>query len=333
MDVPTGPATSFRADAEWFDGMPPSTVGSLVANLSDVAVVMNHDGTVCDLAVSDADLPRDAFEDWVGRNFRELVTLESQPKVDRLLENVADGVVTAATHLNHTRRSGDDLPVRYRATPLNNEWLLAIGRDLSPLASAQRRLIAAQRNAEREYQRLRLTEARFRQYFRHADEPALFLDGEDRVSDANPAAAARWPQLGRLTGRRLVDLLAPADRGAVTTALAEVRSGGSASVVPLRDGPLILAALRQDRAGVLVRFAGHPASASASAGALPLARVLEAMPDAFVVTDNGFTIQVANAAFLGMTEAVAPEAVLGSSLERWLGRPGVDLSVIRTALS
>ncbi|MEM7677608.1 MAG: PAS domain-containing protein, partial [Myxococcota bacterium] len=184
-----------------FDDLPASTVGSLVANLSDVAVVMNHDGTVCDLAVSDADLPRDAFDDWVGRNFRELVTVESQPKVDRLLDSVAEGAVTSATHVNHLRRSGEDLPIRYRATPLSDDRVLAIGRDLSPLASAQRRLIAAQRNAEREYQRLRLTEARFRQYFRHADEPALFLDGEDRVSDANPAAAARWPQLGRLTGR------------------------------------------------------------------------------------------------------------------------------------
>ena len=33
-----------------------------------------------------------------------------------------------------------------------------------------------------------------------------------------------------------------------------------------------------------------------------------------------------------MTEAGEPERRAGTSLDRWLGRPGVDLSVIRTAL-
>lgn len=333
MDVSTGASTTFKAETESFGDLEPAQIGGLIAATSDVAVVLDRDGRVCDLAVSDPDLPRDAFEGWVGQNFRETVTLESQPKVDRLLASAAGDDVTALTHVNHVRRGGEDLPIRYRAASLSDERVIAMGRDLSPLASAQRRLIAAQRNAEREYQRLRVTEARFRQYFRYTDEAALFLDAEDRVSDANPAAAARWPQYGRLTGRRLLDLLLPADRAAVAAALGEIRGGTNACVVPLRDGPLILAPLRQDRSGVLVRFAAAPAGANAGASALPLARVLEAMPDAFVVTDQSFVIQVANASFLAMTEAVAPEAVIGSPLDRWLGRPGVDLSVIRTALA
>jgi len=59
-----------------------------------------------------------------------------------------------------------------------------------------------------------------------------------------------------------------------------------------------------------------------------LLRVMECSPDAFVVTDPDGHIIVANAAFLDLAQLGAEDQARGESLERWLGRPGVDINVL-----
>jgi transcriptional regulator PpsR len=59
-----------------------------------------------------------------------------------------------------------------------------------------------------------------------------------------------------------------------------------------------------------------------------LADVMESAPDAFVVTDTTGVILTANRAFLQLTQVSNEALVCGESLERWLGRAGVDLSVL-----
>lgn len=331
MDASTGPHSSFRVEASAFDGLTPETVGALVTSASDVAVVLDRGGIVRDLAVSDPDVPRETFEGWVGRPFVETVTAESRPKVGRLL-TIPDGeLVSPPAQLNHPRPGGEDLPVRYTATPLSSDRLVVLGRDLSPLAVAQRRLIVAQRNAEREFGRLRSAEARYRQYFRLSDEPVIFIASSDKIGEANAAAEALWSHLNRLVGRRATDIVVPAERERFAEALTATRLGGGARVVEATIGRLVIAPLRHEPGGLIVRLAGAPTPALTPEARL--GRVIEAMPDAFVVTDPSLSILAANAAFVAMTEAAARDRVIGSPLESWLGRPGVDVSVIRAALA
>jgi transcriptional regulator PpsR len=56
--------------------------------------------------------------------------------------------------------------------------------------------------------------------------------------------------------------------------------------------------------------------------------VIERMPDAFLTTDLQGRILTANHAFLDLAQVAAEEQVRGESLDRWLGRPGVDLDVL-----
>jgi len=209
--------------------------------------------------------------------------------------------------------------------------VIALGRDLSPIAAAQRRLLAAQRAAEREYQKLKSTETRFREYFHLTREPALFVDADDRVSAANQAAQATWPRIARLSGRRVGDLLRPPDRETVSKAIAEARHSQTAQTAVLQSGNVSVAPLRRERGALLLRFSDHrdrPITAQDR-----LVRAVETMPDGFVVTDVHFNVLIANEAFAAMTEAGNAASIAGQSLDRWLGRPGVDLSVIRTALA
>jgi transcriptional regulator PpsR len=59
-----------------------------------------------------------------------------------------------------------------------------------------------------------------------------------------------------------------------------------------------------------------------------LLSVVNAMPDAFVLTDMQGHILGANEAFSEMIQLVPGESVSGQSLDRWLGRSSVDLNVL-----
>jgi PAS domain-containing protein len=59
---------------------------------------------------------------------------------------------------------------------------------------------------------------------------------------------------------------------------------------------------------------------------------MESAPDAFVVTDLVGNVLTANRAFLQLAQVSNEALVRGESLERWLGRAGVDLSVLLSNL-
>jgi transcriptional regulator PpsR len=81
----------------------------------------------------------------------------------------------------------------------------------------------------------------------------------------------------------------------------------------------------------MVRFSalvGDGGAAPASRSNSSVLAVIERAPDGFVVTDPEGRIMAANPAFLDLAQLGAEEQALGESLGRWLGRPGVDLSVL-----
>ena len=93
----------------------------------------------------------------------------------------------------------------------------------------------------------------------------------------------------------------------------------SVSVMHEEAGELFL--LRLDNPS-LAQTAGTDARADV------VMRVLEQSPDAFVVTNNDGDIIAVNRAFADMAKLGRAELALGESLDRWLGRAGVDLNVL-----
>ena len=61
-------------------------------------------------------------------------------------------------------------------------------------------------------------------------------------------------------------------------------------------------------------------------------QLIASAPDAFVVTDLDGRILTANHAFVELAQLATEAQVRGQSLERWLGRTGVDLNVLITNL-
>ena len=97
-----------------------------------------------------------------------------------------------------------------------------------------------------------------------------------------------------------------------------------------RDLGITASLFRQDNASLflvrLVPLTGEQASQpETQPGQF---QIVENLPDGFVITDAEGRIAAANAAFLDLAQLAAEEQARGQSLERWLGRPGVDLGVL-----
>lgn len=344
--------TEFNAPERSFAGLDARSAASLIATTTDVALVLDTKGIIRDIAVGNDDLPLENHRKWIGRPWAETVTVESRPKVAELLREAASRDASRERrrwrNINHpAARGAADVPILYAAFGLGKDGAIAVGRDMRSVSALQQRLVAAQQSMERDYLRLRQLETRYRLLFQVGAEPIVIVDAATQcIVEANPAAARLLGDpVKRLVGRVFADCFDARGRRAVSALLGRTPAAGRSEDVDARldgtrqDVRLSTSVFKQDD-GVLflVRIAADPdarAPASAGASAAPLtgasnqlARVLDSVPDGFVVTDWDGRILSANAAFLDMAQLTAPEQARGESLEHWLGRSGVDLNVL-----
>ncbi len=340
----------FDAPRHTLGNLDAEAAGTLIAAAADVALIVDEDGIICDLAFGSEEMSKEGYEGWLGQLWTDTVTVESRPKVEALLRDAAANGAPRWRHINHHTTGGTDIPLMYSAVRVGEEGralavgrAVAFGRDLRATAALQQRLVEAQQSMERDYWRLRHAETRYRHLFQVAAEAVLVVDSVTRkILEANPAA-------GQLLGedvRKLVGSQFPIgldEHGveAVQTMLAGVRAAGRPDV--LRSdlaggrGDVMVAAsmFRQENATLfLVRLsriqaAGSPVERDTDS---MLLKLVQSAPDCIVVTDPAGRIESANASFIELAQLTNEEQVRGESLDRWLGRTGVDLSVLLSNL-
>jgi transcriptional regulator PpsR len=247
--------------------------------------------------------------------------------------------------VNHRSSSGPDLPVMYAAVEVpKHGHVVAFGRSMQPMAALQQQLVNTQQSMEREYLKLRQAEARHRLLFQVASEAVLIVDAAARkVLEANPAAGRILGEGNkRLVGRLFPDGFDAASTQALHAMLGGVAATGRTSEVTARsaDGArdfIISASLfREERASFfMIRLSSPHAMHPAAAGTVPQSKVLEIVasaPEGFVVTSVDGRISFANRAFLDLVQLATEEQARNESLERWLGRSGVDFNLLTAQL-
>ena len=340
----------FQSPARSLGELDAEVAGRLIAAAADVALIVDDKGVIRDLAFGSEDLLREGYYDWLGKPWADTVTIESRPKVEALLRESRSNAAPRWRHINHPSLDGADLPLSYAAIALPQGKRdktpgrsVVFGRDLRANAALQQRLISAQQAMERDYWRLRHMETRYRSLFQVASEAVLILDAATaRVEECNPAATALFGADSARAGWSLPERF-QADAAARVQALLErVRATGNAEGVSARlagqEAELRVSAslFRQEKtAHLLVRVASASASGKSgpeSSAQSALLQLIEAAPDAFAVTDLDGRILTANHAFVELAQLATEAQVRGQSLERWLGRTGVDLNVLITNL-
>lgn len=334
----------FTAPEKSLGGLDAEATATLVATAADIVLILNAKGVIKDIAVGNEDLAGEEWGSWVGRKWTDIVTIESRPKVEALLKGAADQETPRWRQLNHPSSIGDDLPILYNAVSVgDSKRVVAVGRELRAIASLQQRLVDAQQSMEREYERLRNAETRYRLLFQIASEAVLIVDTATlKVVEANPAAAELLSQAPeKVVGGAFWRVFQTAYRKPIEAYLATVEATGEADGIVVRsrtgetDCALSAALFRQDDSTFfLVRLTSREEERS---GALTreqshLLDVIEQVPDGFVVTDMEGRVLTANQAFLDLAQLVTERQVLGHHLDRWLGRSGVDINVLVSKL-
>jgi transcriptional regulator PpsR len=316
---------------------------ALVAATMDVALIVDRKGVIREVNCASDELREAVDGKWQGRRWSETVTVESRPKIEALLKDASELAEPRWRQVNHPARQGPDVPVIYSAVRVGDDGrIMAVGRDLRPMATLQQRLVNAQQSMEREYARLRHAETRYRLLFQIASEAVLVVDASSgRVTEANPAAATLLEvPMRRLIGHPLADHFDEDGRAVLESLLAAARVAGRTdeSRVALAGGARefrVSASLFREEKSSFLLVRAAPVAAGASATPAAASRVMdlvESLPDGFVVTDGEGRILSANRAFLDMAELTSEQQALNLSLDRWLGRPGVDLSVLLAGL-
>lgn len=333
--------TGFASMETSLSGLTPVDSGRVLEATSDVALVIDSQGLIQDLAFGSADMSGEGFEGWIGRPWIDTVTVESRPKVAAMLADAGAGRPPRWRQVNHPTPAGTDVPVMYSAVPCGRTGrVIAVGRDLRGIAQLQQRLVDAQQAIEQDYWRLRHAETRYRLLFEMASEALLIVDAAHRkIVEVNPAAAALLGEPARrLTGQSFPRSLDDEGTRTVSDLLDAVKVAGRADAVQVRQadrpGTLSVSAsiFQQDGTSLfLVRLSPRRGAGEApapDAAKLRMLQVIDNSPDAMVVTDLDGRVILANRTFLDLSQVPHLEQARGQSLDRWFGRPGVDLNVL-----
>jgi transcriptional regulator PpsR len=212
---------------------------------------------------------------------------------------------------------------------------------LRATAALQQRLVEAQQSMERDYWKFRHAETRYRHLFQVASEAVLVVDATtQKVIEANPAAARLLGDGGThsLVGMTFPSGVDARSAEALNNVLAGVRATGRADdcraeLLEARGEVMVaVSTYRQDRVShFVVRMTRATADSVAdqppSTNSM-LLKLVQSAPDCLVVTDLDGRVISANMAFIELAQLTSEEQVRGETLDRWLGRTGVDLSVM-----
>ncbi len=324
----------------------PQASADLVTRMADFTMLLDPSGRILELSVNSEDLAGAVDDSWIGKDLRELATSDSRPRVEELLQQATanPGNVGSCDASHEIDDDEGDLLVRYRAvTRGSNAEILLLGQDMRPEANLRQQLMNAQQALEQDYWRLRQIETRYKRLFDMVSDAIIVVDGDShRVIESNPRAATLLaPDQGSIAGKPFPVGLDKTGTRSVKALLDEARvSGrGRAEEVHTEHGnhcfDINATFLRQgNEARYLVRFSEHGSDgvgAEHGTDAL-LGASLQSSPDAILLTDEDGRVIAANQTFLELAQVVSQEQVMGQLADRWLGRSGVDLSVLLTNL-
>jgi transcriptional regulator PpsR len=335
---------SFRAPDKYLGNLDAHAAATVITAAADVALIADPSGVIRDIAVQGEDLfvALGNARSWIDKRFNDIVTVESRPKVDQLLRDAARKAEPRWRHINHPSSAGEnDVPVLYSAVQIADDGpIVVIGRDLRAISGLQQRLVEAQQSIEQDYMRLQHLELRYRLLFQTSNEAVLILDGAShRVLEANPAAGVLFGETTkRVLGRSFLEIFDRDSGRAVQALLTAIRASGRPDELQAvlaegaREVRISGSLFRQDNTSLfLVRLSTVEAFVSTPKAPSPhdkLIKLVESAPDAFVVTEADGRIMTANASFVDMAQLASEDVARGELLERWLGRPGVDMDVL-----
>ena len=119
-----------RAPGQTLDVLSAEPVAELLAAAADIALVLDHEGTIRDLALGSEDPGLRAATGWLGKRWAEVATTAGGDAIASLLSS--EETAMEGRTVCHRDASGAPVPVHYRVVRLDSGYRAALGRDLRP---------------------------------------------------------------------------------------------------------------------------------------------------------------------------------------------------------
>jgi transcriptional regulator PpsR len=319
------------------------TNSALVASIADITLQLDATGTVRQVSFNGDDWDSEDILPWTGREWRSVATVESRPKIDEMIADALAGRRVARwRHINLVDARDQELPLQFCVVKASTgDGLIALGRDLRPVAALQARLIQAQQFMERDHLRLRGVESQYRLLFDLVRDPIVMIGGRsNQILEINRAGTEFFAQeRSKLMGESITSLVHPRSVSALQKVMQQVDGSGRPGEVRLRfvdvSDPvmLLVSCLRQGADTVFVLRIDPRETSEQRGDDQMMLEAIRQVTDAVVITDAKGFIQRANPAFMEMIQMAHAGQVIGEPLNRWLGRANTDLLVMINSLA
>jgi hypothetical protein len=142
-------------------------IANLLAMGGDMVMIIRPSGVISDIALGNMAIEHDDHKSWIGKNWAEIVAIDSRKKVEQLLDDARNKRPARWREINHFTQLRQNISLRFVAMAIGEKGeVLALGRDHRATASLQQRLLEAQQSLERDYAHMRDTESRYRTLFK-----------------------------------------------------------------------------------------------------------------------------------------------------------------------
>jgi len=307
---------------------------------SDIIIILDGDHIVEDIHVSNAKNSLGDLEHWCGQKIETLLTTESKPKLQKRLAGLSKkpGESLAIIELNHTD-DGREFPVRYTMQPIeDSESTILVGRDLRSTADVQQQLVRSQLALEKEYEKHRDFDTRYRVLRDNLNEAIIFVDASNgRILDGNLLAAKLFgvdsngligqsinSVLKNKKRRSALELLlnAAAEKDPLPMTAQATQTSETLKIHPtlFRSAGDMMLLCRLDT--------GERDTTETEQLTAALSTLYRAGPDAIVFTDSSGEIRHANEEFLALCDVVHLSDLKEKMLGDFLLRGSIDQKIL-----
>lgn len=320
---------------------PVSPMESALRNASDIVITLDASSVVETVSLNSASQSLGPLDHWQGQPIRNLLTEESRTKLSSRLESLRDGEETVFNNieLNHLDEQDWEFPIRYTIQLMcDSGRSILVGQDLRPTAEVQQQLVRAQLALEKEYEKHRDFETRYRVLRDNLSSPMVFVEASTGGAlDMNALGASLLggkvdALIGLSVNSLLIDaqnrspldqlLKAAANNDSEAVRFTARKSGESIRIRPTlfrsAGDMVILGRLETDKQ--------QAPAADDLAGAL--STLFQEGSDAIVFTDSQGAIRHANEGFLALCDVVQVADLKDKKIGDFLLRGSIDQKVL-----
>lgn len=323
--------TTFANPTGHFADADANTIGSLVAKAADLALIVEPDGIVRDVAGKHALLDRIGVANWRGMRLDQI--LGAAEAADLLALVNAPSSNTSEVTVAHPTTSGAPAMIAYTAAdPGIAGQALLLGRDVTQVLSLQERLLAIYRLMEDKLESQKQVEAQYRTLFAIGSEPVLVVNATSgQVTDANRAALTMLnAELNAVSGQPLASLFAKAEQTELSALLGKIQDTNAAASIQVRllSGTAVTVKATPSWGtdkSLLIQLHHATSGADVIGGDGNLVELIRAANEAIVLVDDSGTITWANTAFTDLAMSGTVATTQGQPLSAFFDRSELDL--------